>query len=75
MTLSGSLAPLPRRSEARVALISCLRIEITSPRQGDTVKGPYLTVKVDVVDFKLVDRSVRPQSLEKATSSTPWTRL
>jgi hypothetical protein len=31
-------------------------IEITSPGQGDTVKGPDLTVKVDVEGFKLVDK-------------------
>jgi hypothetical protein len=31
-------------------------IEITSPRQGDTIKGPNLTVKVDVKDLKLVDK-------------------
>lgn len=31
-------------------------IDITSPHQGDTVKGSSVTLKVDVEDFKLVDK-------------------
>jgi len=31
-------------------------IDITSPKQGDTIKGTSVTVKVNVDDFKLADK-------------------